>query len=584
MYNYFQLFILSAVIIVCIAIGKKNKQHGIKSLLSNICVFMAALLIAIPISGVNLFYDEMKISVENNMSATLDSVDFGGGIQYVGQDIESEEVSIKIPCGTERTVNMFSEEDCKVDIKIEKLGYNDSYILRGGADKERLPIYVDSYKGEMLVTILAKIVFMVIVTIVLGIIINKALYCAYKKSICLNNIKYEIAVFLYLYMLLLIQNPGRICDWVSAWYVLGYKDGIGSRLLIGTVLSLFVGDYVNEKAIMIFVFAALTLLIALVSILIGVFIRKSEKNDEAVIFMTAVYLSCPGSIAYLWTKGNMGRLETYSLIFYIIGLMIFEKCKNDYVKYFSALIFSVLALLTHQGTIFYYYPMIVTVIIYELFANYSLKRLILSGINFVTTFVTFIYLQLFSGLNYETLDTALSVLKNRTDIDISEDAVRLEYFATLKENFNYGQVYFFRHYGYAGKTFIALVMLMPLILLFVGIWKEYLNERKFIEQRSVYKSGVFYILLSNIMYLPIYLLMCDWGRWTGALVGTQFLEICYLYIKGDKVMKSVFAKLRDVVKGHKFICVIIVVYLANLDKFTDLFTDKINNLYYIITK
>jgi hypothetical protein len=49
-------------------------------------------------------------------------------------------------------------------------------------------------------------------------------------------------------------------------------------------------------------------------------------------------------------------------------------------------------------------------------------------------------------------------------------------------------------------------------------------------------------------------------------------------------MKSVFAKLRDVVKGHKFICVIIVVYLANLDKFTDLFTDKINNLYYIITK
>lgn len=365
---------------------------------------------------------------------------------------------------------------------------------------------------------------------------------------------------------------------MPAWYVLNYKDGIGSRLLVGTLVNIFCGDYVTHDEALTFILISMLILVGLVSVFIGRIMRQSKKNRNAVLYFVAVYLACPGNIIYFGK--NVGRLEMYSLIFFIVGIMLFEKCKNVYVKYFLIFLFSEFALAVHQGTIFYYYPLIVTVLMYELCTKFSFKKAIFTIINFVGAFVTFVYFQLYSCLRYETLQAAMDVLSSRTDMEIDIHTVRLEYFASLKENFAYGQGYFLKYYNYEKMVFLALILLSPLLLFLVGMFMTYLKEKKygFIKGR-IYKEPILYIIFSYSLYIPIYVLMCDWGRWTGALIGTSFFHIGYLFAKGDKTMIKVFSKLGNWVYQNKFLCTILLLYMAGLEKFQAIFTTMLYDVY-----
>lgn len=392
---------------------------------------------------------------------------------------------------------------------------------------------------------------------------------------------YELTIFVYMSVLLLLQNPNKISEWMPAWYVLNYKDGVGSRLLVGTLVNFLCGSYVTHREALSFILAAMLVLVGLVSVLAGSIIRKSGKDRNAVIFFVAVYLAAPGNVVYFGK--NVGRLEMFSLIFFLIGIVLFEKNKNDWIKYFFIFLLSEFALAVHQGTIFYYYPMIVTVLMYELCTRFSYKKLVLTIINFIGVFVTFVYFQLYSGLRFGTLEEAMGAIRSRTDMEVDQHTVRLEYFASLKENFEYGQAYFLKNYNYERMVLLAIILLIPLLIFLTGILKMYLKEQRSNKKKhTVYKEPIFFILLSYMLYIPIYGIMCDWGRWTGALIGTSFFNIGYLYVKGDEEMQKVFDKLENWVEKNKFICIIVLIYLAGLDKLYAIFPPMLYDLYHFI--
>lgn len=367
----------------------------------------------------------------------------------------------------------------------------------------------------------------------------------------------------------MIQAPTQVNSWTSAWYTLNYNDGIGSRLVAGTLLRIFAGDFIEQKEVLIYLYIMLIVLFILVSFLLAKVIRKSEKDKVAAMFFCAMYLACPGSVVSYAI--NIGRLEMFSLIFILMGIVLFEKYKNIYLRYFLIFLFSEFALSAHQGSIFYYYPIIVTVLSYEMCIQFSWKKFILTLGNLAGVFATFFYFQLFSKLRYDTLETAMRILENRTDMELDENAIRLEYFASLKENFEYGQAYFLKNFNYEEMLFVALILLMPLLLFITGIFGTYLKEKS--NRKSViYREPILYILLSYMLFIPIYVLMCDWGRWTSALIGTCFFNIGYLYVKEDEIMISVFSKIKLWVEHYQFLSVVIIIYLAGLDKFCAIFS------------
>lgn len=578
LYNYFQLFLLVPLImLVCIARTKKMEKAGsLRTTVLLWVVFIVAFIPAIGISRTGIFHDEMTVWLEEEGQATINTIDFGAGITSKNMVLGHEPIHIKIPYGAERKIYITSSGSCRVNMQMERYGYRDSYAMLGENAENILTIYTDTPGIKLVFELFVKIFLVILITSLLFEVIYRILgtLLILRANVYSGGGLYELVIFVYMSVLLLLQNPYKINDWMPAWYVLSYKDGMGSRLLVGTLVNIFCGNYVTHKE-------ALTFILAAMLILAGSIIRKSGTDRNAVIFFVAVYLAAPGNIAYFGK--NVGRLEMFSLIFFLIGIILFEKSKNDHIKYFFLFLFSEFALAVHQGTIFYYYPMIVTVLMYELCTRFSFRKMVLTIVNFIGVFVTFVYFQLYSGLRFGTLEEAMGAIGSRTDMEIDQHTVRLEYFASLKENFEYGQAYFLKHYNYERMVLLAVILLVPLLIFLTGILKLYLKEQRGCTEKHILcRDPVFFILLSYLLYIPIYGIMCDWGRWTGALMGTSFFNIGYLYGKGDGAMRKVFVKLEWWVGKNKFICIIVLLYLAGLDKFYAIFPPMLYNLYHFI--
>ena len=135
----------------------------------------------------------------------------------------------------------------------------------------------------------------------------------------------ELMVSMYLLYSLYINRAGAIYGYVNAWYVINYSYGFGSRLLIGSLISLLTGGFVTKVFAYNFVLVSLCAGCILLALVIGKVYKKmpDTRSKTAVLFLTVFYLMSPASPEYLWTGENMGRLETYLLLLTLVTVIVF---------------------------------------------------------------------------------------------------------------------------------------------------------------------------------------------------------------------------------------------------------------------
>lgn len=568
-FNYYQMYYY--VLIICFVIMLMWRKSRIKSIIKQsiiYCfVFVLAFGAAILIKEKTFLKETVEIvaDYEDGAECTLDRLSYGVFKLNYNLKLNQGTNLIKIPIGINRCMKMSSLGECGIAVNIS--GEKNSYQLKDNGEKIQhdITLYSDTRKHKLLCEILIKAVLIVILTLVIGIMANCLVPFILSRR--LEKVKYELVIFGVLIAQLVLIIPSEISQWVAAWYALSYKDGMGSRLLVGSLINLFCPDYVSAEFAYKFVVASLVLLCFLVSFLYGQMIRHS-KNIKSAGYFVALYLSCPGSIVCFWYNGT-GRLEAYSLIWCLLCVILFEKVKNIYIKYLITAITLCLILLTHQGTLFLYGPILMTLILYDIVKEFQVKKAFMSlGILGGGTLL-FFYLQIYSGLHYATCDEAFRVLSSRTDMLLDYNAVRLEYYASMAENFEYGQKYFFEYYDVCVKVFVALIMSLPLIIFIVGIWKSSFSK----SDIKLIKNPQSWVLLSDIAFIPIYVLMCDWGRWTCALIGVLFFQVAYMLYKNEAGMRKTFEAIEAFIEKNGFLCIIVLIYLASLEKISPLFND-----------
>lgn len=568
-FNYYQMYYYVLVIgIVIMLMWKKNRIKSIvKQAVIYCIVFILAFGAAIIIKENPFLKETVEIvaDYEGGAECTLDSLSYGVFRLNYNLKLHQGTNLIEIPIGINRCMKMTSLGECGVTVNIS--GEKNSYQLKDNGEEVQhdIILYSDTRKHKLLCEMLIKAVLTAVLTFVFSIVVSIVIQMISIKKI--EKVKYELVIFGVLIAQLVLIVPSEVSQWVAAWYVLSYKDGMGSRLLVGSLINLFCPDYVSSEFAYKFVVASLVFLCFLVSFLFGQMIRCS-KNAKSAGYYTALYLSCPGSIVCLWYNGT-GRLEAYSLIWCLLCVILFEKAKNIYIKYIITAITLCLILLTHQGTLFLYGPILMTLILYDIVKEFQVKKAIMSLSILVGGTLLFFYLQIYSGLHYATCDEAFRVISSRTDMLLDYNAVRLEYYASMAENFEYGQKYFFEYYDVCVKVFVALIMSLPLIIFIVGIWKSSFSK----SDKKLIRNPQFWVLLSDIAFIPIYVLMCDWGRWTCALIGVLFFQIAYMLYKNEAGMRKTFEGIEAFIEKNCFLCIIVLVYLSSLEKIAPLFND-----------
>lgn len=356
-----------------------------------------------------------------------------------------------------------------------------------------------------------------------------------KLSRVLSAYSIELMVSAYLIYSLYINRADAIYGYVNAWYVINYSYGFGSRLLIGSLINLLTGGFVTETFAYNFVLVALCAICVLLSLVIGRVYKKMPDRPSkiAILFLVVFYLMSPASPEYLWTAENMGRLDTYLYLLSLAAVVVFFAMRNRKARYLLFAVLGCLCVLIHQAYVFLFFPLMLVMMIEDIWSSDQKKRSILCGILVSAVIgIVFVVMQFKSGIYYNNLESLMEELNSHADFLVDAGPMEAEYFWTIVENFTHNMVPEIPHHLKYG--FMLVCMLSPVWVTYLWIWIHAI----WCSDKKSEKVKYILMLMTNIAFVPVFALMNDWGRWFAALFIVGFLDLLVLSWNQDEGIRS----------------------------------------------
>lgn len=394
-----------------------------------------------------------------------------------------------------------------------------------------------------------------------------------KKMLNLwNKVSYELGIFLVVLVQFITTRAYDVDAWSAPWNVLDYSMGNGSRLLVGSIYRLFYGDYLDQVEAYRYNCVGIIIGIVALSLVFGRMIRMviayTPEKRNVTVGMVILYLAAPFSMSYLWNNSNIGRLDTYLFLVGMLSLLVMLCIKNIYVKMLLVTVLGVIGLAVHQAYAFIYYPMIVAVMCSDVFGEYkvNVKNLVMAALSGLIEIVAFLYFQFGGGLYYDHPQAVVEVLSQRTDLPLPTDSIELEYFRDI----TYVQNTLLRSFFAEEKPFLQLAvvcfLLAPVIIIYVLMWKDVFAYNKR-EQKKLFCGPYVYVLLTNLVFVPIFAMQTDWGRWLAPLFAGQIFIFLFYLAKKDAAMYYAASRMWERVKKAPLAFIAAIMWVGTLDSF-----------------
>lgn len=373
----------------------------------------------------------------------------------------------------------------------------------------------------------------------------------------------EILIFFLLFFSLLCRLPEELHGWNSAWYAMDYSLGFDSRLFIGSVLRLFYPDFLPAEAAYTFVLLSLILLLFMLSCILGYALRQAEGSaaEKGLLVLIAFYLLCPGSPSYLWTSENMGRFDMYLLIMALAAVICCILIKSVWLQLVLITLAGLIALSIHQAFMFLFFPLLFTLYMAAITGKHAkTSHILFAFIGIAGMGAAFLYFQLFSHIQFSSCGELVSLLSARTDLPINEVALNYEYFTATAQSSSelvFNQLGERIRYG-----FVTVLLLSPLAVLYGFLWKRICHGA---EKKA--KPVYILLLLSHLCFVPAFLMAIDWGRWFGAFLTMQALQIVILAAKKDAAVLSALSSLESAFRKHPLLFLAGAAWVGTLQKF-----------------
>lgn len=399
-----------------------------------------------------------------------------------------------------------------------------------------------------------------------------------KLKLVFQTYAVEIGTSVYLLYLLFTTVAPYIYGYVAVWYALDYSYGFGSRLMIGSILHVFTGEFISVTQAYYFVVAALVLLCLLLAVFVGMIYRKASDGPvkNAVLFLIVCYLASPASPAYLWTDENMGRLDTYLFINTLVLAFVYFKVKNISAKYILFLVVGIFTISVHQVYFFLFFPSLLIMLIQDMWESGFQKRQLFYSLGTACVLgIVFLYMQFGSGIYYDDPGKLREALQSTTDLYIDNAPLEAEYFWTIRDHFYTNQLPELRTRVRFG--IITVAMLTPIWAVYLAVWIHAIRNNK--AQKYKYML----MLLTNVAYVPVFVLMTDWGRWFAAFFVVQFLNLMVLCYVNDRGIQEGMAFLGKTVRLYPALFLLIPLYVNSFEKFEGInVLQQVQDFYYAV--
>lgn len=318
-------------------------------------------------------------------------------------------------------------------------------------------------------------------------------------------------------------------------YLGDYSIGLSSRLLVGSIISLFT-DVITADSINIFAKTALYAALLLQAVLSSAVLKKGIKEKNIFILLFAVVFVVNPVTVCTYTF-YFGTLDLYNYIVFLIAVAIIVKGKAE--LQLAVPVLGIAGLLIHYSFFFAFFPALFVLGLYRT-VNAAPKKTAVEaaalGINSAASIGVFFWLSVFAkNFMKMTSEEMLSYVKSKTDpesVYVFEDY--LEYYifdiykgsqmpdtkASLTEliKINMGLT--------APSVYIKyfLFISIPLILFWI-IWICLIRKEK--GKRKLPFIAAFVMPFALV---PELILSSDVWRWIGSTMLCQFVTLFAFYI------------------------------------------------------
>lgn len=381
--------------------------------------------------------------------------------------------------------------------------------------------------------------------------------------------------FIYFLISLLIYRQSEISYWGVLWYAADYSIGMGSRFLLGTILRFLSGGFLYYQLVIAFCYAFLFILVILISALANKMYSACEENYRfAFLYIWVLFLAGPGSLDSYWSSSNLfGRLEIYGLIISVGCLLIYNRWGINKISFAVITVLSVLSMAIYQGNIFMYYQLIMMIFLWEIYNSpHSISKWVYGVLNFCLTSCAFLLFQFGSRVSFESAEQMGEYIGRNTNVPISVETLDNEFFRSITDIYSVSNVNYYNNIFPRESTIVTLIVLFPLIVLFIGLYSKcfrYFKSKN--PDKSIMKSVYPYFLALLIIIIPQFLLNVDWGRWMISEYAVLFIGFLFLLWKKDGGAVEACTSLNQWITRHWFISLLVLIYLAGLDKFDHYF-------------
>lgn len=380
----------------------------------------------------------------------------------------------------------------------------------------------------------------------------------------LLKFKYELLIFA-----LLLMQAGLRIHWAHpvrtdflTLFLLDYKVGYSSRLLIGSLVNVFAHSVITEKWLFGFILVSYSITYFILALLLGKLIRSADENlKNIIIFLVAVFIFTSFSIRVFIQY--IGLLDIY---WFLLSLIAVVCMRNRITKWLIPLI-CVTGLAVHYGFAMTFLPFIFGLLLYEIYSSGGKKSSVaLTAVSFLTMIGSTVFFAVFAN-RFMKLDKAgtYAYLSGKANFPVwklyYEGYLFYSDASTGKSYKNIGDVLkFLIQTAFTdirtNNYIISFLFVLPLLILLFFVWK---NAAKTSSKKSE-KVFMYFCMALPLPSLPSFIISTDMERFLGEIIIVQFCMIFYLIFNKNEAIITSLKKAEGFFKSNPMLLILLLIF------------------------
>lgn len=386
-----------------------------------------------------------------------------------------------------------------------------------------------------------------------------------KLKQILNKIKYEAVIMAMLFLVIALHFyiENDLLNMRSILFLLDYKVGFASRLLIGSIINIFVDNYtqalIDVINIGVLIFTALV-----ISLLLARLVRRIEKQQRSFfLILIAILIFAPSGLKIIATQ--RGLLDIYWIIFTLFAVI---SLRSEKLKWLVP-VFCFLGLANHYAFLFAFLPTIFAIIIYEIYKRPSKNNIRIGSVSLGLSAVSTVYFAFFANkLLLMNRDEVYSYVLGKMDLKIIWEDYIDAYFFNMHRGYEvegikeYLTVLFefnlqLMPLGKILTTFLSAFLLLVFFALVFGISSK--------KAKDGWQKRIFLLnMILPIAALPSFILSPDFERWISYIIITQFLVLFYYIYDKNEIILSSIESIKNCLLKHPYVYIAVAFLLVKI--------------------